>query len=98
MQAKTQENLVEVRPSETTTRSKIRYWIPKILLALALAICVTMCVVYKHKLLRAIKKFLVWSKAHSVAGPFLMALIISLTVITLLPYSIVAVSAGWAFN
>ena len=57
-----------------------------------------MCVVYKNKLLRAIKKYLVWSEAHSVAGPFLMALIISLTVITLLPYSIVAVSAGWAFN
>ena len=48
--------------------------------------------------MRAIQYFLVWSKSNPIAGPFLIALVIGLVVISLLPYSIVAAAAGWGFQ
>jgi len=87
-----------VAVKNVTTGSKLRYWIPRLSLAALILSCVTTCIVFKQNLMSVIQDFIVWSRAHSVAGPFLVALIISLVVIALLPYSIVAAAAGWAFN
>ena len=43
------------------------------------------------------EKFLICAKENTVSGPFLIALVVYLTVIFLLPYSIVAVSSGYIF-
>jgi uncharacterized membrane protein YdjX (TVP38/TMEM64 family) len=87
-------NLLAV--THPTLRSKVAYWTPRLTLAVLILACVTTCIIKKNRLMVTIQYFLDWSKSHPCAGPFLIALIIILVVVSLLPYSIVAAAAGWA--
>lgn len=60
--------------------------------------CVSVCVMYKKKFTIMIEHFLLWTKSHPYAGPFLISLLILVVVVAILPYSIIAVGAGWTFQ